>query len=326
METSIRQFITENNLGPEVLGIHKEYTTKQILDAYNNKDIIEVTVIRCSEDLDLTVALNSNCRGIINFEDTMIEKEGKIKRFSVLHLVGKTVKCIIKSLEQSEDGTLCNIELSRREAQERFKTNVLDKIKPGAILEGTVVGCEKYGVFVDIGCGTVGLLRAELISISRIQEEEIKTIFNIGDKIPVIIKDIINGRITLSYKELLGTMEENLKAYEIYPRTTVVGKVRNKLDFGIFVELAPNLNGLMKYRDDINVGDTVTVFVTTVNLEKSKIRLLLVSNVDASQYKNNFKNILLDPLPDRIQHWRYSSEESVKVTETIFGEEFTDKK
>ena len=68
---------------------------------------------------------------------------------------------------------------------------------------GIVKNIRKYGVFIEIGAGVVGLLHIEDISVSRIKSPEER--FKVGQKIDVIIKEIDkeNNQIVLTYKELL---------------------------------------------------------------------------------------------------------------------------
>ena len=81
----------------------------------------------------------------------------------------------------------------------------------------------KFGAFVEIGGGVVGLLHIEDISVSRIKSPEER--FFIGQKINVMIKSIDkdNNKIVLSYKELLGDWDENIKEYS--EKTVVEGIV-----------------------------------------------------------------------------------------------------
>ncbi len=82
----------------------------------------------------------------------------------------------------------------------------------------------KFGVFVEIGGGIVGLLHIEDISVSRIKSPEER--FYIGQKINVMIKsiDTESDKIVLSYKELLGNWDENIEEYD--EKTIVEGIVK----------------------------------------------------------------------------------------------------
>ena len=123
--------------------------------------------------------------------------------------------------------------------------------------------------------GTFGLLHIEDMSVSRIKSPYER--FDIGQNIEVIVKDIDKekNRISFTYKELLGTWEENIKDYE--QGTVVKGIARDttKDKNGIFIELKPNLVGLAEYKDNIEYGQNVDVFVKKIIPEKKKIKLII---------------------------------------------------
>ena len=135
---------------------------------------------------------------------------------------------------------------------------------------------QPYGVFVEIGGGIVGLLHIEDISVARIKSplERLK----IGQKIKVVVKSIDRRqeRVILSYKELLGTWEENVKTFE--EGSTVVGIAREveKSKNGIFIELTPNLVGLAEYKEGIDYGQKVKVYIKKIIPEKKKVKLMII--------------------------------------------------
>lgn len=63
------------------------------------------------------------------------------------------------------------------------------------------------------------------------------------------VSSLEDGRICLSQRELLGTWEENASLFE--QGETVAGIVRSVEDYGIFVELTPNLAGLAEFREGV---------------------------------------------------------------------------
>lgn len=83
-------------------------------------------------------------------------------------------------------------------------------------------------------------------------------------------------RVMLTYKELLGTWEENIKDYK--EGLTVVGIAREteKSKNGIFVELKPNLVGLAEYKENIEYGTELNVYIKKIIPEKRKIKLIIV--------------------------------------------------
>ena len=152
----------------------------------------------------------------------------------------------------------------------------MKEINEGDITEGIVKNIKPYGAFIEMQNGVTGLLHIEDISISRIKSPEER--LKIGQKIKIVVKSINkeNKRINLSYKELLGTWEENV--INISQGTIIKGKVRDKEKFnnGIFIELKPNLVGLAEYKPGIEYGQDVDVYVKKIIPEKKKIKLKII--------------------------------------------------
>ena len=149
-------------------------------------------------------------------------------------------------------------------------------LKPGMVVNGIVKNIRKFGVFVDIGGGIIGLLHIEDISISRMKSPEER--FSNGQKIKIMIKSIDkeNNRIVLSYKELLGNWEENIQDFQ--EKMIVDGTVKEADSYknGLFIELKPNLVGLAEYKDGFRYGQKVKVYIKKIVKDKKKIKLLIV--------------------------------------------------
>lgn len=123
--------------------------------------------------------------------------------------------------------------------------------------------------------GISGLLYIEDMSISRIKSPFER--FELGQEVNVMVKDIDEkqNRVSFTYKELLGTWEDNIKDFK--QGTVVTGIVRDteKSQNGIFVELKPNLVGLAEYKENIQYGQNVNVYIKKIIPEKKKVKLLI---------------------------------------------------
>ena len=143
--------------------------------------------------------------------------------------------------------------LSRRKAQEQAMEEMLPQSEAREPWWWERwYALEPFGAFVDIGRGIVALLPTEYISAARIRHPNER--FRVGQKILAVVKvfDRENRRITLTHKELLGTWLENASRFS--EGDTVRGTVRGVMDYGCFVELAPNLSGLTDQREDLRRG------------------------------------------------------------------------
>lgn len=153
--------------------------------------------------------------------------------------------------------------------------NISDKLSEGMKVNGTVKQIKPYGAFIELDDGTSGLLHIEDMSVSRIKSPYER--FDIGQNIDVLVKDIDKekNRISFTYKELLGTWEDNIKEYE--QGTVVKGIARDatKDKNGIFIELKPNLVGLAEYKDNVEYGQNVDVYIKKIIPDKKKIKLII---------------------------------------------------
>ena len=86
--------------------------------------------------------------------------------------------------------------------------------------------------------------------------------------------DYETGRLYVTHKELLGTWQENVERFHI--GQTVSGIVRSVEEYGVFIELAPNLAGLGELCEGISVGDTVAVYIKNIIPERMKIKLVII--------------------------------------------------
>ena len=268
--------------GPEGHLIHRRENLARLADlsslaaAAANGDILEATALLCTADHDLIVDLGG-VRGIIpRAEGAIGIADGSVRDIALITRVGKPVCFTVTALTEQNGQPLAL--LSRREAQERCRAEQIDRLRPGDILPARVTHLEPFGAFLDIGCGIIALLPIDAVSVSRISHPRDR--FTCGDDIRAVVKSVEDGRITLSYKELLGTWEENAARFE--PGETVPGVVRSVEDYGIFVELTPNLAGLAEPREGVFVGQQASVFIKSILPEKMKVKLVIVDCFDST--------------------------------------------
>lgn len=164
---------------------------------------------------------------------------------------------------------------SNSEFKKVSKVIPIENMNKGEIVKGTVRNIQPYGAFIRTDDGIDGLLYIEDISIARIKTpaERLK----VGQKIDVVVKDIDvqKNRVYFSYKEILGTWEENVQ--DIQEKTTLQGIVREteKDRRGIFIEIKPNLIGMAEYKDGLKYGQKVDVYVKKIIKDKKKIKLII---------------------------------------------------
>ena len=166
------------------------------------------------------------------------------------------------------------------EKKAAMQKELFEKIEAGMKVEGVVKNVTDFGAFIDLG-GADGLLHISEMSWGRVENP--KKVFNIGDKVTVLIKDIQGEKIALSLK--FPETNPWLHADEKYAvGNEVTGKVARMTDFGAFVEVLPGIDGLVHIsqishkrvenpKDVLKVGQEVTVKVLEVNAADERVSL-----------------------------------------------------
>ena len=287
--------------------------------------ILESTVLFCDSSMRLHVDLGDVCGIIEKSEAVFCRPHELIKDIAVITRVGKPIAFKVIGIEKDIFGKAV-ARLSRREAQKECNDTYFASLRLGDIIEARVTHLESFGAFVDIGCGLSSLLSVDSISVSRISHPRDRV--NVGDKIYVVVKskDIQSGRIYVSMRELLGTWEENVTGFEV--GQTVSGIIRSVENYGVFVELSPNLAGLAELREGVDVSDVsrgigfnTAVYIKSILPDRMKIKLVLIDpyRYVPQELSNTRLNYFTDCEKTRhISYWRYSPERSQKVIESIF--------
>lgn len=230
-------------------------------------------VRNCDDKYNLYVSFENGLVGKIPREEVeaiKTDENGLPKTNLCSGKVHKFVQFKIKDVEENE------LILSRKQVQNEAINWVKNDLKVGQKVNGIVKNIKPYGAFIEIGGGIVGLAHIEDLSVARIKSpyERLK----IGQKLEVVVKSINReqGKVILSYKELLGSWKEN--ASKFIPGSRVKGKVREteKNKNGIFIELTPNLVGMAEYEDGLEYGQEVDVYIKKIDYNRKKVKLLIV--------------------------------------------------
>lgn len=290
--------------------IHALSSFEAFHKAFTDKKQLEARAIYCDREHNLHIDFGF-IEGIIPRSECAVGiDEGTTRDIAIIARVNKPVKFIITDIKEI-NGKLTAI-LSRKILQNRFYQLKLPEFKVGDIISASVTHLENFGVFCDIGSGINALLPIDNISVSRIPHPNVR--FSVGDEIKVIIKDIDeDNRVTLSHKELLGTWEENAQNFSV--GETVSGIIRSVENYGIFIELAPNLAGLAEYTSNVEVGQQASVYIKSIIPEKMKFKLIIVEafNADYPTPEPDYFYI-----GDHIDYLKYSPDCSDRIIETIF--------
>ncbi len=198
------------------------------------------------------------------------------------YLEGKTLDFKIIKMDKIRN----NIVLSRKAVlldQTSSSDEIKEKYAEGNITKGFVKNLTDYGAFIDLG-GIDGLLHITDISWKRINHPQ--EILNVGDEIEVsVLKyDEEKNRVSLGMKQLTDDPWEkvagNIELNEVYE-----SKVVNIADYGVFVDLGDNIEGLIRTSEldwtnknispkkVLSLGDNINVKVVEIDEEKRRLSL-----------------------------------------------------
>ena len=198
------------------------------------------------------------------------------------YLEGKTLDFKIIKMDKIRN----NIVLSRKAVlldQTSSSDEIKEKYAEGNVTKGFVKNLTDYGAFIDLG-GIDGLLHITDISWKRINHPQ--EVLKVGDEIEVsVLKyDEEKNRVSLGMKQLTDDPWEkvngNIQLNEVYE-----SKVVNIADYGVFVDLGDNIEGLIRTSEldwtnknispkkVLSLGDNINVKVVEIDEEKRRLSL-----------------------------------------------------
>ena len=180
-----------------------------------------------------------------------------------------------------------NIVVSRRavleETRAEQRSELIQGLKEGMILDGVVKNITDYGAFVDLG-GVDGLLHVTDIAWRRINHPSEALTIGQQVKVQVIRFNSDTQRISLGMKQLEADPWEGVAA-KYPPGAKFSGRVTNITDYGAFVELEPGVEGLVHVSEmswtkkNVHPGKIVStsqeVDVMVLDVDSSKRRISL---------------------------------------------------
>jgi small subunit ribosomal protein S1 len=196
---------------------------------------------------------------------------------------GKTLDFKVIKLDRKRN----NVVVSRRAVVEASmgeeRARLLETLKEGAIVRGTVKNITDYGAFVDLG-GIDGLLHITDLAWRRVRHPT--EVVQVGQEITakVLKFDQEKNRVSLGVKQLGEDPWVGLGRR--YPHgTRLFGKITNITDYGAFVEIESGIEGLVHVsemdwtnknvdpRKVVQLGDEVEVMVLEIDEERRRISL-----------------------------------------------------
>ncbi len=189
-------------------------------------------------DYGAFVELEEGVEGLVHVSEMSWTKKIKNPR-SVLD-VSQEVDVVVSEVDPEKR----RLSLSLRATEPNPWETVAEKYQVSSRIHGVVRNLTDFGAFVEIVPGVDGLVHISDMSWTR-RINHPSEVVQKGQEVEAIITsiDVLNQRISLSMKELLpNEWEEFANSHSV--GDVALGKVTNVTDFGVFVELAPGVEGL----------------------------------------------------------------------------------
>lgn len=296
----------------------RQYTRQDVEKAMVSGEILSGYVTKCDSNYTLHVRLGDHVYGEIEFDELEFNPYGdNQKPIAAITKVGKIVN--FKVAGYSSDGETVNVQLSRKAAMREAYIKYVDKLVPGDVVDARITHVESYGAFCDIACGLTYLLPIENLCVTRISNA-VEALRGVTDIKAVVLGKNKQGKIILTHRELLGTWEHEANKFQA--GNVIVGTVRSKESYGVFIELTQNLSGLAEPTDDVEVGDQVSVMIKSIIPDKMKIKLALVNMEQTATEKSQKLTFEYDKeykAGDHIDYWKYQPDACKKLIETKFN-------
>ncbi len=206
---------------------------------------------------------------------------GRVGHPSEVLKVNENIEVVVLKYDQATE----RVSLGHKQLVADPWTTVMDRYPAGARVSGKAVSLTDYGAFIELEPGVEGLIHVSEMSWSKRVKHPSK-ILNVGDNVEAMVLgvDPAARRISLGLKQVESNPWHEL--VEKYPvGTKITGKVRNLTEFGAFVEVEDDIDGLIHISDMswskrikhpsevLKKGDTVEAMVLSIDAENQRLSL-----------------------------------------------------
>lgn len=230
------------------------------------------------------IELEKGIEGLVHISELSWTK--KISHPSEVLNIGDDVEAVVLSVDKESR----KIALGIKQTEANPWLVVEEKYELNSAVEGTVRNITDYGVFVELEPGIDGMIHISDISwLKKVNHPS--EFFKKGDavKAKVLSIDKDARKISLGVKQLEEDPWKELVT-NLVPGNMVVGKISKIVNFGLFVDLGDNLEGLVHISEipesaatslesTYKVGEDLQVMVLKVDVESRKIALTLKGDV-----------------------------------------------
>ncbi len=212
--------------------------------------------------------------------------------------LGQTVKVMVTKFDQATK----RVSLGMKQLEQNPWQGADVKYPVGTKLTGKITNITDYGAFVELEPGIEGLVHVSEISWVKKNVHPSKLV-SVSQEVNVVVLDIdaSKHRISLGMKQT----EENpwaVYAAKVNPGDIIEGEIRNITDFGLFVGLEGEIDGLIHHSDlswneagDVAIknykkGDRIKAKILAIDVEKERISLG-VKQLENDPFESEFTDV-----------------------------------
>ena len=206
-------------------------------------------------------------------------------------MVGQQIMVKVIEVNRRRRRLILSQRAAAREWRAARREKLLAELEPGQVRRGRISQVVDFGLFVNLG-GIDGLVHISELSWGRIDHP--REIYAPGQRIKVKVLDVDRDRerIALSIKALTPDPWDSVA--ERYPVGSLTeGRVTQVVDFGVFIELEPGVEGLLHnselrdvaQREELQSGETVLVKIIRVEPDRRRVGLS-VRQVTTEEWEN----------------------------------------
>ena len=235
------------------------------------------------------VKLEDGIEGLVHISEMSWTR--RVNHPSELVSIGDRVEVMVLLIHEDKQ----EISLGMKQTQPNPWDEVAARYPVGTVVSGTVRNLTNYGAFVELQEGVDGLLHISDMSWTR-KVSHANEILKKGDPIEcqILSVDEDRRRIALGLKQLAEDPWETRIPDKYQPGSTVSGKVTKITNFGVFIQLEDDLEGLLHVSEladhkvehpesMVSVGEDLEVRVLRVDTAERKIGLSRKTEIGESE-------------------------------------------
>ncbi len=227
------------------------------------------------------VKLEDGVEGLVHISEMSWTR--RVNHPSEMVTTGQMVDVVVLEINKDKQ----EISLGMKQTEVNPWELVGEKYPPGTVIEGNVRNLANYGAFVEIEPGIDGLLHVSDMSWTK-KVTHPNEVLKKGDKVRCVVLEVDREkqRISLGIKQLTEDPWLNAIPEHYKPGMVVRGTVTKITNFGVFVELEAELEGLLHIseladhkvenpQDVVKANDEIDVKILRVDRADRKIGLSL---------------------------------------------------